>query len=61
MWPHERKARRKRAVNLNECVMANLLDGMSKSFNAVELGDIDHGRRRFVEGVAISAAAAGLL
>ena len=41
--------------------MANLLDGMSKSFNAVELGDIDHGRRRFVEGVAISAAAAATL
>ncbi|MGB8246115.1 MAG: epoxide hydrolase, partial [Pseudolabrys sp.] len=41
--------------------MANLLDGMSKSFNAVESGDIDHGRRRFVEGVAISAAAAATL
>ena len=41
--------------------MANLLDGMSKSFNAVESGDIDHGRRRFVEGAAISAAAAATL
>jgi pimeloyl-ACP methyl ester carboxylesterase len=61
VWPHERKARRKRAINLKECVMANLLDGMSKSFNAVESGDIDHGRRRFVEGAAISAAAAATL
>ncbi|MGC1894549.1 MAG: epoxide hydrolase, partial [Pseudolabrys sp.] len=41
--------------------MANLLDGMSKSFNAVESGDIDHCRRRFVEGTAISAAAAATL
>ena len=41
--------------------MANLLDGMSKSFNAVESGDIDHGRRRFVEVAAISAAAAATL
>jgi pimeloyl-ACP methyl ester carboxylesterase len=41
--------------------MANLLDGMSKSFNAVESGDIDHGHRRFVEDVAINAAAAATL